>query len=52
MGTAELGREIGDAGGPLIVGGIAAALSLAAGLWIPALLVACCAALCLVVLRR
>ena len=51
MGTAELGREIGDAGGPLIVGGIAAALSLAAGLWTLALLVAGCAALCLVLLR-
>ena len=51
MGTAELGREIGDAGGPLIVGSIAAALSLAAGLWTLALLVAGCAALCLVLLR-
>ncbi|HTI32277.1 MAG TPA: hypothetical protein VL422_01295, partial [Miltoncostaea sp.] len=32
MGNAELGRELGDAGGPLLVGGIAAAATLAAGL--------------------
>jgi hypothetical protein len=39
MGTAEVGRELGDAGGPLLVGAIAAPaglpvalLSLAAGL--------------------
>jgi MFS family permease len=51
MGTAELGREIGDASGPLIVGGVAAALSLAAGLWALALLVAASAALCLLLLR-
>jgi len=31
MGSAELGREIGDAGGPLLVGGIAAASTLALG---------------------
>ncbi|MEZ2388326.1 MFS transporter [bacterium RCC_150] len=52
MGTAELGREIGDAGGPLIVGGIAAAASLAAGLWVLALLVAACAVLSLAMLRQ
>jgi MFS family permease len=28
MGSAEVGRELGDAGGPLIVGGLAAAISL------------------------
>lgn len=32
MGTAELGRELGDAGGPLIVGALAVAASLSAGL--------------------
>jgi hypothetical protein len=31
MGAAEVGRELGDAGGPLLVGGIAAATSLGAG---------------------
>jgi MFS transporter, DHA1 family, tetracycline resistance protein len=32
MGTAELGRELGDAGGPLLVGAVAAATSVAVGL--------------------
>jgi MFS family permease len=32
MGTAELGREIGDAGGPLLVGAIATVAGLTAGL--------------------
>ncbi|BDD83632.1 hypothetical protein TPB0596_33950 [Tsukamurella pulmonis] len=32
MGTAEIGRELGDAGGPLLVGAIAAAAGLTAGL--------------------
>ncbi|MBW8803359.1 MAG: MFS transporter [Catenulisporales bacterium] len=31
MGAAELGRELGDAGGPLIVGGVAVAATLGAG---------------------
>jgi MFS family permease len=31
MGAAEVGRELGDAGGPLLVGGIAAATTLGAG---------------------
>ncbi|WP_035855391.1 MFS transporter [Cryptosporangium arvum] len=31
MGSAELGREIGDAGGPLLVAGVAAALTLTFG---------------------
>lgn len=31
MGAAEVGRELGDAGGPLLVGAIAAAASLGAG---------------------
>jgi len=32
MGSAEVGRELGDAGGPLIVGGLAAVASLPVGL--------------------
>ena len=32
MGAAEIGRELGDAGGPLLVGAIAAAVSLGGGL--------------------
>jgi MFS family permease len=32
MGAAEVGRELGDAGGPLLVGAIAAASTLSAGL--------------------
>jgi MFS family permease len=32
MGAAEIGRELGDAGGPLLVGAIAAAVSLTGGL--------------------
>ena len=32
MGAAEIGRELGDAGGPLLVGAIAAALTLSWGL--------------------
>jgi DHA1 family tetracycline resistance protein-like MFS transporter len=31
MGAAEIGRELGDAGGPLLVGGLAAAATLAVG---------------------
>jgi MFS family permease len=31
MGAAEVGRELGDAGGPLLVGGVAAAATLAGG---------------------
>lgn len=31
MGAAELGRELGDAGGPLLVGGVAAVATLTAG---------------------
>jgi MFS family permease len=31
MGSAEIGRELGDAGGPLLVGGLAAATSLTTG---------------------
>jgi MFS family permease len=32
MGTAELGREIGDAGGPLVIGAVAVGAGLSAGL--------------------
>ncbi|MEA1263638.1 MFS transporter [Microbacterium sp. STF-2] len=40
MGTAELGRELGDAGGPVLVGGIAVAATLPIGLAALALVVA------------
>ena len=40
MGTAELGRELGDAGGPLLVGTIAVATTLPVGLGALALAVA------------
>lgn len=40
MGSAELGRELGDAGGPLVVGAVATAASLPLGLGLLALLVA------------
>jgi hypothetical protein len=32
LGSAEVGRELGDAGGPLLVGAIATAATLVAGL--------------------
>jgi hypothetical protein len=32
MGSAEIGRELGDAGGPLLVGALGAAFGLASGL--------------------
>ncbi|MFC4083779.1 hypothetical protein [Amycolatopsis samaneae] len=32
MGSAEVGRELGDAGGPLLAGGVAAFAGLGAGL--------------------
>lgn len=38
MGSAELGRELGDAGGPLIVAGVAAVATLTAGFGVLALL--------------
>lgn len=40
MGSAELGRELGDAGGPLLVGGIATVSALPFGLGALALLIA------------
>ncbi|MNW64718.1 hypothetical protein D3C74_430230 [compost metagenome] len=51
MGSAELGRELGDAGGPLLVGAIAAAISLSAGLWTLASAVLAVALLALWLLR-
>lgn len=45
MGAAEVGRELGDAGGPLLVGAVAAAASLSLGLGaLAALLMAAAAA--------
>jgi hypothetical protein len=46
MRTIEMGRELGDAGGPLRVSGIAADTSLAPGLGARATVLACMAALC------
>ncbi len=40
MGAAELGRELGDAGGPLLVAGVAAAATLTAGYAALAVLIA------------
>ena len=45
MGAAEVGRELGDAGGPLLVGAIAAATTLATGLLCLAAVLAGAAAL-------
>jgi hypothetical protein len=47
-GAAELGRELGDAGGPLIVGAVATATTLTAGYGALAALVATGAAAALV----
>ncbi|RNE64047.1 MFS transporter [Cryobacterium tepidiphilum] len=52
MGSAELGREVGDAGGPLLVGGIAAAVGVGLGLGALALVIAVVAVLALVLLQR
>ncbi|MFE9440192.1 MFS transporter [Streptomyces sp. NPDC006602] len=41
MGAAELGRELGDAGGPLLVAGVAAAVTLTYGYGVLAVLLAC-----------
>ncbi len=46
MGAAELGREVGDAGGPLIVGAIASIASIAAGLGTLGLLITIASVLC------
>jgi MFS family permease len=40
MGAAELGRELGDAGGPLLVAAVASASTLAAGYWTLAIILA------------
>lgn len=40
MGSAEVGRELGDAGGPLLVGAVATALSLTTGYLLLAVLLA------------
>lgn len=52
MGTAEIGRELGDAAGPLIVGAIATTASLAAGLGALALLIAIASVLSALLLPR
>jgi MFS family permease len=43
MGSAEVGRELGDAGGPLLVGGIAVATTITGGLLALAALLVCAA---------
>ena len=50
MGSAELGRELGDAGGPLLVGGVATVSTLATGYAVLAFLLA--AGALLVLARR
>lgn len=52
MGSAELGREAGDAGGPLIVGAIATTVSLTAGLGTLAFIIAVIAVVCAALLRH
>jgi MFS family permease len=52
MGAAELGREVGDAGGPLFVAGIATASTLTGGYAALAVLLAVGALLALAVRRR
>lgn len=44
MGTAELGRELGDAGGPLLVGAVATVAGIATGIGALGLV---CGAVCL-----
>ncbi len=52
MGSAEIGREVGDAAGPLIVGAIATTVSIAAGLGTLALLIAVTSVLSALLLPR
>ncbi|WP_314454067.1 MFS transporter [uncultured Microbacterium sp.] len=52
MGSAELGREIGDAGGPILVGAVAAAASLPLALVVAAVATAASAALGSTLTRR
>jgi len=47
MGTAELGRELGDAGGPLLVAAVASLTTLTYGFAVLAILLAAGAALAL-----
>lgn len=52
MGSAELGRELGDAGGPLLVGGLAATFGVGLGLDALAILIAVVGALALALLKQ
>ncbi|PPJ08846.1 MFS transporter [Nocardia nova] len=52
MGAAEIGRELGDAGGPLLVGIVATAATLGAGLLALAALLACLAAAVVLTARK
>lgn len=51
MGSAELGRELGDAGGPLLVGALASTLSVSLGLAALAAICALTAVVCALYLR-
>ncbi|MEU2280550.1 MFS transporter [Streptomyces sp. NPDC013178] len=52
MGAAELGRELGDAGGPLVVAGVATAATLTYGYGVLAVLLVCGPALAVVAAGR
>jgi MFS family permease len=52
MGAAELGRELGDAGGPLLVAGVAAAATLTYGYGVLAVFLACGPVVAVGLLRR
>ena len=45
LGAAEIGRQLGDAGGPLLVGAVAAAATLTPALLVLAALLTCTAAI-------
>jgi MFS family permease len=51
MGNAELGRELGDAGGPLLVGALASAATLATGLGVLSVITAAVGGIGVVALR-
>lgn len=52
MGSAELGREVGDAGGPLLVGAIATAAGVSLGLGALAAIVVLVALVCVLSFRK
>ena len=52
MGSAEVGRELGDAGGPLLVGALATAATLSTGLMGAAAVLAVAAAIAAIGVRQ